>query len=140
MLSLHRAVGIYVVSILLASPPFAFAVIRAIRTGDDLRYLWVAIASLLGAAVVMAIGKARGRTSAGVLALAAGALAVATLLAVAAAVALGLRATPVVWAIALGFSLCCTGGLALPALARAFAAGSGRRDNNPQRTGSPGSI
>ena len=38
---------------LIAAVPFAFAVIRLLATGDDKRYLWMAIASSLCAAAVL---------------------------------------------------------------------------------------
>ena len=41
--------------------PFAFASVRAIQTGNDLRYFWVAGASLFGALAVMTLGKASTR-------------------------------------------------------------------------------
>src|SRR4029453_2979315 len=53
----NRNWRIYWVSILFAAVPFAFAVVRAIRTGDDFRYLWVALASLMSALVVMVVAK-----------------------------------------------------------------------------------
>ncbi|HET9830203.1 MAG TPA: hypothetical protein VFP91_00780 [Vicinamibacterales bacterium] len=43
--------------------PFAFAIIRALRTGDDFRYLWVALASLLSAVIVIAVGNAKPRSN-----------------------------------------------------------------------------
>ena len=45
-------------SILFAATPFAFAIIRAIRTGDDFRYLWIALASLLSVFIVSVVGNA----------------------------------------------------------------------------------
>lgn len=35
-----------------AALPFAFGVIRAVKTGSDYRYLWVALAAGLGALVI----------------------------------------------------------------------------------------
>ena len=43
-----RALGM-----LLAAVPFAFAFIRLLATGDDMRYLWMATASTLCAAAVL---------------------------------------------------------------------------------------
>ena len=43
-----RALGI-----LLSAVPFAFAFIRLLATGDDMRYLWMATASTLCAAAVL---------------------------------------------------------------------------------------
>jgi hypothetical protein len=48
-------------AMLIAAFPFAFALIRALRTGYDFRYLWVVLASLLGAMAVMTVGKAHIR-------------------------------------------------------------------------------
>jgi hypothetical protein len=45
-------------SIFVAAVPFAFTLIRAARTGNDLRYFWVALASLLGALATVAVGRA----------------------------------------------------------------------------------
>ena len=42
-------------SVVVTAVPFGFALIRAVRTGHDLRYLWVAFAALCGAAGVMMI-------------------------------------------------------------------------------------
>jgi hypothetical protein len=44
------------ISILFALAPIGFGVIRAVRTGNDFRYLWVALASLVSAAIVFAVG------------------------------------------------------------------------------------
>ena len=78
---MKRSPGTYLLSIVFAAAPVGFGVIRAIRSGDDLRYLWLAIAALLGAAVVMAVGKARSQKLNVVLMLTVVAWAVATLLA-----------------------------------------------------------
>ena len=45
-------------SALLAAVPVAFSLIRAIGTGDDFRYLWMAAAAFLGAGVVTIPGHA----------------------------------------------------------------------------------
>lgn len=47
--------GLRIASIVFAAVPFAFALIRAARTGNDFRYLWVAAASLIGAIVTTSI-------------------------------------------------------------------------------------
>ena len=49
----YRDWRIHGISILFAAVPVAFAAVRAVRTGYDFRYLWVALASLLGASMVM---------------------------------------------------------------------------------------
>src|SRR5262249_59960805 len=43
-------------SILFAALPLAFGLIRAIKTGHDFRYVWVALASVVGAAIVSVAG------------------------------------------------------------------------------------
>jgi MFS family permease len=74
-------------SILFGAVPFAFALVRAVRTGDDFRYLWVAFGALLGATIAIAMRKAeRTRTFAG---LGLTAFVLATLLATAVALFLG---------------------------------------------------
>ena len=45
----------YALSIAAATVPIAFALIRAVRTGSDFRYFWVALASLLGSVATVAI-------------------------------------------------------------------------------------
>ena len=62
-----RGRGLHVLSSVFAVLPFAFALIRAIGTGgQDLRYIWVALAALGGAtAVVAAAGLHRRRLNAG---------------------------------------------------------------------------
>ena len=91
-------------SILFGAVPFAFALVRAVRTGDDLRYLWVALAALLGATIAMAMRKAnRTRTS---ISLGLTAFVLATLLATAMALLLGTQFGPGVWLVGSGFGGC----------------------------------
>jgi hypothetical protein len=54
----------------LGAVPFAFALIRAYRQGNDFRYLWLAIATFLGATIVMRFGQALRRQPGGIVALA----------------------------------------------------------------------
>ena len=108
----------FFLSILFAVTPFAFALIRAFSTGYDLRYLWVALASFLGAAVVMSVGKSRSGKSKGLLALSAMVLVVATLLAGLAAFLLGAKSVVGAGTVALAFGLCCAASSALYALSR----------------------
>ena len=42
-----------VLGMLVAAVPFAFALTRLLSTGDDMRYIWMAIASTLCAAAVL---------------------------------------------------------------------------------------
>jgi hypothetical protein len=50
---MKRAPAVRIASILFAAAPIVFGVVRAFRSGDDLRYLWTALAALLGAVVVV---------------------------------------------------------------------------------------
>ena len=87
----------------LAAVPFAFALIRLLTTGDDMRYLWMAIASTLCAAGVMV----RPGSTAVLRGVHAG---VATIAAAAGAalvgVALGARAGPGIAMVSVSFGFC----------------------------------
>ena len=101
-------------AILFGAVPFAFALVRAVRTGDDFRYLWLALASLLGAAIAVAIGKKR-RTRASV-ALGFTAFVLATLFATTAALFLGTQFGPGLLVVASGFGCCSAASSVLYAL------------------------
>ena len=103
-------------SIVCVTVPFGFALIRAVRTGYDLRYFWVALASLLGATLVVATGKAYNRRPS--VALSAGAFVTATLFAVLAALLLGTRVGPASLAVGSAFGFCFAVSHLLHALAR----------------------
>ena len=91
-------------SILFGAVPFAFALVRAVRTGDDLRYLWVAFATLPGAVIAMAMRNAHyTRTSVG---LGLTAFVLATLFATAVASFLGTQFGPGVLLVGSGFGFC----------------------------------
>lgn len=108
--------GSQLLSILFGAVPFAFALVRAVRTGNDLRYLWVAFAALLGAAIAMAMRKAqRLRTS---LRLGLTAFVLATLFATAVALLLGTQFGPGVLLVGSGFGACFAASCVLYALAR----------------------
>jgi hypothetical protein len=113
-----RELLIFFLSILFATTPFAFALIRAFSTGYDLRYLWVAFASFLGAAVVVAVGKARNRRPIGVLAISALVLVVATVLAGLAAFLVGAKSVAAAGIVAFAFGFCCAASYALYTLSR----------------------
>lgn len=100
----HKTLG--VASVLLAAVPFAFALIRLVQTGDDFRYLWMAIVTFIGAAAVSMAGRARIRGLGALTALTTAALIAATLLGVATAVLLGTTFGPAAVIVALGFGLC----------------------------------
>jgi hypothetical protein len=114
----NRNWRIYGLSGLFAAVPFAFAVVRAIRTGDDFRYLWVALASLLSALAVMVVAKADGRGPIVAAARSAWVFVVATLVAVFAAWLLGARVGPGSLLVGSAFGLCYAASCALNVLAR----------------------
>ena len=91
---------------LVAAVPVVFGLVRAIRTGDDFRYLWLAAAANLGSLVVTLPwyrASGPGRISPGrvVSAFAAGAAGAA-----ATAILLGATAGPGVAIVAAAFGLC----------------------------------
>ncbi len=101
--------------LLLAAIPFGFAVLRAVGTGTDLRYLWVALAAAVVAWAVLRLG-GRGvpPTASGV----AVALVASTAAASVAGFVQGAQSVPAVLFVALGFAICEAGGLTLVHRAR----------------------
>ena len=97
---------IHALSIIFAAVPFVFALVRAVRTGSDLRYFWLASASLIGAVVITAVGRshAANTRSTGLLSL--GVFVVATLFAVVAALLIGTRMGAGVLVVGSGFGFC----------------------------------
>ena len=104
-------------SAVLAATPFAFGLIRAIRTGTDLRYLWVAVAAMAGGVIVAAVARGfrRPLRPAG---LAAAVFVVSTVLAVTAAMLLGTRLGPGILVVAASFAACFAAASLLSVLAR----------------------
>jgi len=80
----------YSLSIAAATVPFAFALIRAVTTGHDFRYFWVASGSLLGAVATSAILDALRKRPAS-FAMASAIFIVSTLAAILAALIIGTR-------------------------------------------------
>ncbi len=109
---------LYLLAILFAVVPFAFGLLRALSTGTDFRYLWVAISSFIGAAAVMKVGSARTTTSRLSLTLVAVVLVIATLVAAATAFLVGAKSVPAVLVVALAFGLCWAASCALYTLSR----------------------
>ena len=107
---------LYSLSILFAAIPFAFGLIRAVSTGYDVRYLWMAFASLLGA--VIAVRTARNRKPTGMLAVSALVLVIASVLAGLAAFLLGARSVAAAGIVAFAFGFCWASSYALYALSR----------------------
>src|SRR5262245_16854403 len=112
---------LFALSIVFVAIPFVFALIRAVRTGYDLRYLWVAFASLLGAVMVMTVGRTYSSTRRGVVALSAGAFVVSTLFAVLIALLLGVEIGPGSLLVGSAFGFCCAVSRLLHTLARSQA-------------------
>jgi len=110
--SLFRALSIF-----FAALPFAFALIRALQTGDDVRYLWVALASLCGAIAVMIVTRRSGRAPSAAVAVSAGVLIIATLLAVVAALLLGTTLGLGLLVVGAAFGFCFAAGSLLHILA-----------------------
>ena len=109
---------IQTLSICIAAVPFAFALVRAVRTGSDLRYFWVALASLLGAAATMAVARAYSRRPNGAVALSAAVFVIATLFAVLAALLVGTALGPGILVVGSAFGFCFAVGGLLHLLAR----------------------
>ena len=97
---LHAAGAVF------AALPVGFGVIRAVTTGNDLRYLWIAFASLLGIGVVMA-GQRRRRPQLAPAVLSIETLCVSMVLATLVALFLGTRFGPGMLVVTFSFALCC---------------------------------
>ena len=110
--------GAYVLGILAILVPFAFGVIRAITTGSDFRYLWMALAAVLGAVVVAVTTTQRTTTQNEILKRSGAAFVLATLLAGGVGYLLGARSFIGVWIVAVSFGLCEAVGFALTKMAR----------------------
>ena len=93
-------------AILIATMPFAFALIRALRTGSDVRYIWVALASLAGAGAVLKVGRSYGRTLPFYLALSGAVFVAATLSGISAALLLGTKLGLGILIVGASFGLC----------------------------------
>lgn len=105
-------------SVFFISMPFLFGLLRAVTTGNDLRYLWVAAASLFGAGAFTAATSGRMRRPRAALALSAGSFTIATLCATAAAILLGTRFGAGLLVVASSFGFCCAVGCTLFAITR----------------------
>jgi hypothetical protein len=95
--------------LLVAIIPVGFGALRAITTGSDFRYLWVALVSSVAAGVALT---ATRRFPSRWLASVAVAVVAATIAAAGAAFALGGRSVPAVLFVAAGFAVCSGVGLA----------------------------
>jgi len=104
-------------SVALLALPVAFGVIRALTTGNDFRYLWLAAAAIVGSLAVAFVGGTSGggsipvgRTLLSVIAGAACAAGVAMLM--------GTKAGLGIAVVAVSFGLCTGAGAVLAALTR----------------------
>jgi hypothetical protein len=111
----RRSLGI---SILFALTPVAFAIIRAIRTGDDFRYLWVALASLLSASIVTLAGNQDRRSPSDAAVRSMWVFVIATSVAVFVAWLVGVRVGPGSVIVGSAFGFCFAAGCGLYVLAR----------------------
>ncbi len=103
----HAKAALVGLSTLLGATPIAFGMIRATATrGRDLRYLAVAIATLVAATVVMESGRASIHFRRALVTLTA--FVVATLLGGVVARLFGVRMAPVMWMVVASFALCAT--------------------------------
>jgi hypothetical protein len=99
-----------ILGLLLVAIPFGFAALRALGTGTDLRYAWVALAAAGGAAALLLPGGRGARPTGARHALA---VVVATAAASAVGFGQGARSVPAVLFVAIGFAVCEVGGIAL---------------------------
>lgn len=104
-------------AILAAATPFGFALIRAVRTGHDVRYIWVALAAFCGAMATMAIARPYGSRPNGAVTVSTAVFLSATLLAVLAALLLGTTFGPGILVVASAFGFCFAVGSLLHLLA-----------------------
>jgi hypothetical protein len=107
-----------IASVLLGAVPVAFGVARAVRTGSDLRYLWLAGAALVGSMVAMTLGRdsrapARVSPARALAAVTAGAVSAAAI-----AFLMGTTAGPGIAIVAIAFGLCTGTSVVLATLAR----------------------
>jgi hypothetical protein len=118
MRSVRRRRLLLLASVVLAAVPVTFGLIRAVSTGDDVRYLWLAGAAILGSMVVMSLRRGSSGPAQVSLRRALGAVAAGTLCAAATAVLMGATAGPGVAIVAVAFGLCTGTSALLATLAR----------------------
>jgi FtsH-binding integral membrane protein len=117
MMSGGQKTGLLVLSGVVAAVPFVFGVLRAAQTRTDFRYLWVAIAAGIGAAIVV-IGGTRGPDRTRGFTLFAVAFVVSSLAAALLGRVLGATSIPAVLAVAVFFGFCSAAGQTGVALSR----------------------
>jgi hypothetical protein len=92
-------------SVLFAAGPFGVAFVRAVQTGHDVRLLWMAVASFVGATAATTVANAGSRKLSALLTWSSAFL-IATLLAGTTAWLRRATAAPGIWAVAAVFGLC----------------------------------
>jgi hypothetical protein len=113
----RRRLPLMLAAAFFAALPVAFGLIRAVSTGTDVRYLWLAGAATAGSALVMALMRRPSSfrlTAVRTLA----AVAAGTACAAATALLMGTRAGPGLAVVAVSFGLCTGAGVTLAAFAR----------------------
>jgi hypothetical protein len=110
-----RAKWINLLSVLFAAAPFGAGLIRALQAVHDMRLLWMALASFVGATATMAAARRVSQVPA-LLSSSVWAFLIATLLAGTAALLSGASAAPGIWALATVFGFCSAVGRALDTL------------------------
>ena len=93
-------------AVVLAGVPVLFGLVRAINTGDDFRYLWLAAAAVVGSMAAMVPGDRAPSPAHVSLGRAGGAIAAGAACAAATAMFLGATAGPGVAIVAGAFGLC----------------------------------
>ena len=105
-------------SVLLAAVPVAFGLIRAVSTGNDVRYLWLAGAAILGSMVAVRSGRGASGLPPVSPGRAVGAVAAGSACAAAAALLMGSTAGLGVAIVAVSFGLCTGASAVLATVAR----------------------
>ena len=110
---------VLIAGILLLALPVAFGIIRVVTTGNDVRYLWLAGAAIVGSlAVVMPFSRPVSPPQHLSIPRAIGAVAAGSLCAAATAILMGTNAGLGLAIVATSFGLCTGTGVVLAALAR----------------------
>jgi hypothetical protein len=92
-------------AIIFAAIPFVFGMIRAFTTGTDVRYIWVALAAMIGGMIATAVARRLPKPP-GMAALVAAVFVTSTVLAVFTARLLGTTMGPGLLVVATGFAAC----------------------------------
>lgn len=102
-----------IIGLLIAAIPVGYAGLRAVATGTDFRYVWLALASTLSAAFILVVANRARPHSPGLVVRTAFVLLAAMGAAEITAFALGAGSAPALAVAALGFATCGSAGLAL---------------------------